>query len=78
MEARTAEVSDTKPRKRVAMTLERLQERYDRMKEQKRAYMARRYENPEFRALKCAEAKRRYHARVPAARYNNHKKNDEN
>jgi hypothetical protein len=76
MEARADKVSDTKPQKRVPMTLERLQARYDRMKEQKRAYMARRYENPEFRALKCAEAKRRYHARVPTARYN--KTNDEN
>jgi hypothetical protein len=77
MEERTDASNDAKPQKRVPMTLERLQARYARMKEQKRAYQARRYENLEFRALKCSEAKRRYHERVPTARYNN-KPNAEN
>ncbi len=43
--------------------------RYERAKERKREYMARRYADPEFRALKCADATRRYHERVPAARW---------
>lgn len=37
--------------------------------EMKRIYMKARYQNPEIAALKRADATRRYHERVPEARY---------
>ena len=37
--------------------------------EAKRLYMKARYQNPEIAALKRADATRRYHERVPNARY---------
>ena len=37
--------------------------------EMKRLYMKARYQNPEIAALKRADATRRYHERVPEARY---------
>lgn len=43
--------------------------RQEARREKKRAYMAERYMDPEFRAAKKADMLRRYHQRVPDARY---------
>lgn len=43
--------------------------RQEARREKKRAYMAARYMDPEFRAAKKADMLRRYHQRVPEARY---------
>jgi hypothetical protein len=46
-----------------------VKERQEARREKKRAYMAERYMDPEFRAAKKADMLRRYHLRVPEARY---------
>ena len=59
------------PNTRDVMTVERIVAKYERLKQKKRVHMARRYTaDAEFRARKCADAMRRYHERVPTARYN--------
>ena len=65
----TSAAQPQRPR-RAPITVEVLLARYERIKERKREYMARRYTaDPEFRAHKQADATRRYHERVPGARW---------